>query len=54
MADDVRDAKIPKEWDNLLFHNEEEMKLFPYNKMAVRLWGAVKELQKEITNLKEL
>ena len=27
IADDVKDAKIPKEWDNIIFHNDDGMKL---------------------------
>ena len=52
VADDIKDAKMPKEWDNIIYYNDDGMKLLAYNKMAVVLWGCVQELQKEITNLK--
>ena len=54
IADDVKDAKIPKEWDNIIYHNEDNMKLLAYNKMTVVLWGAVKELMTEKDELVEL
>ena len=52
VADDIKDAKMPKEWDNIIYYNDDGMKLLAYNKMAVVLWGCVQEMQKEITNLK--
>ena len=52
IADDVKDAKMPKEWDNILYYNDDGTKLLAYNKMTVVLWGCVQEMQKEITSLK--
>ena len=52
IADDIKDAKMPKEWDNILYYNDDGTKLIAYNKMTVVLWGCVQEMQKEITNLK--
>ena len=52
IADDVKNAKLPPEWDNVIFYNDDGMKLLAYNKMTVILWGAVQEMQKEITSLK--
>ena len=52
IADDIKDAKMPKEMDNIIYYNEEGIKLLAYNKMSVVLWGCVQEMQKEITNLK--
>ena len=52
IADDIKDAKMPKEWDNIIYYNDEGVKLLAYNKMAVVLWGCVQEMQKEITHLK--
>ena len=52
IADDIKDAKMPKEWDNIIYYNDEGIKLLAYNKMTVVLWGCVQELQKEITSLK--
>ena len=52
IADDVKNAKLPPEWDNIIFYNDDGMKLLAYNKMTVILWGAVQEMQKEITSLK--
>ena len=43
---------MPSEWDNIIYYNEEGVKLLAYNKMSVVLWGCVQEMQKEITNLK--
>ena len=51
-ANDVKDAKTPPEWDNVIYYNNEGTKSLAYNKMAVVLWGCVQEMQKEITNLK--
>ena len=52
IADDIKNAKMPSEWDNIIYYNEEGVKLLAYNKMSVVLWGCVQEMQKEITNLK--
>ena len=52
IADDVKNAKLPPEWDNVIFYNDDGMKLLAYNKLTVILWGAVQEMQKEITSLK--
>ena len=66
VADDIKDAKMPKEWDNIIYYNDGGMKLLAYNKMAVVLWGCVqqvinekdelletvKDMKKDITNLK--
>ena len=52
IADDIKDAKMPKEWDNIIYYNDEGIKLLAYNKMTVVLWGCVQELQKEIASLK--
>ena len=52
VADDVKDAKMPPECDNIIYHNDNGVKSLAYNKMAVVLWGCVQEKQKEITNLK--
>ena len=52
IADDLKDAKLPKEWDNILYYNDDGTKLLAYNKMTVVLWGCVQEMQKEITHLK--
>ena len=46
IADDVKNAKLSPEWDNIIFHNDNGMKLLAYNKMTVVLWGAVQEMQK--------
>ena len=53
IADDVKDAKLPEEWDNIIFHNDGGMKLLAYNKLTVVLWGCVKELMKEAEDLKK-
>ena len=39
IADDIKDAKMPKEWDNIIYYNHEGIKLLAYNKMSVVLWG---------------
>ena len=52
IADDVKNAKLPPEWDNIIFYNDDGMKLLAYNKMTVILRGAVQEMQKEITSVK--
>ena len=51
IADDVKDAKMPKEWD-IMYYSDEGLKLLAYNKMTVVLWICVQEMQKEITYLK--
>ena len=43
---------MPKEWDNVIYYNDDGTKLLAYNKMTVVLWGCVQEMQKEITSLK--
>ena len=52
IADDVKDAKLPPEWDNIIYYAEDH-KLLAYNKMTVILWGAVKELMSEVEDLKK-
>ena len=52
IADDIEDAKMPKDWDNIIYYNDEGLKLLAYKKMTVVLWVCVQQLQKEITNLK--
>ena len=37
IADDVKNAKLPPEWDNIIFYNDDGMKLLAYNKMTVIL-----------------
>ena len=53
IADDVKDAKLPEEWDNIIFYNDGGMKLLAYNKLTVVLSGCVKELMKEVEDLKK-
>ena len=53
VADDLKDAKMPKEWDNIIYYNDDGMKLLAYNKSAVVLWGCVQELMKEVEDLKK-
>ena len=53
VADDIKDAKMPPEWDNIIYYNDDGMKLLAYNKTAVVLWGCVQELQKEVEDLKK-
>ena len=43
----MKDAKKPKEWDNIIYYNENGMKSLAYNKRAVALWGCVQEMQKK-------
>ena len=43
---------MPPEWDNIIYYNDDGMKLLAYNRMAVALWGCVQEMQKEMTSLK--
>ena len=53
IADDIKDAKMPPEWDNIIYYNDEGIKLLAYYKMGVVLWGCVQELQKEVEDLKK-
>ena len=53
VADDIKDAKMPKEWDNIIYYNDDGMKLLAYNKTSVVLWGCVQELMKEVEDLKK-
>ena len=53
IADDIKDAKMPSEWDNIIYYNDDGMKLLAYNKTAVVLWGCVQELMKEVEDLKK-
>ena len=53
IADDIKDAKMPKEWDNIIYYNDDGMKLLAYNKTAVVLWGCVQELMEEVEDLKK-
>ena len=53
IADDIKDAKMPKEWDNIIYYNDDGMKLLAYNKTSVVLWGCVQELMKEVEDLKK-
>ena len=34
-------------WENMIFYNDDGMKLLAYNKMTVILWGAVQHLISE-------
>ena len=66
IADDIKDAKMPPEWDNIIYYNDDGIKLLAYNKLTVVLWGCVqqiiqekdellemvKDMKKDITNLK--
>ena len=52
VADDIKDAKMPNEWDNIIYYNDDGMKRLAYNKMSVVLLGCVQDMMKEITNLK--
>ena len=47
IADDIKDAKMPSEWDNIIYYNEEGVKLLAYNKMSVVLWGCVQQVINE-------
>ena len=53
VADDIKDAKMPPEWDNIIYYNDDGMKLLAYNKTSVVLWGCVQELMKEVEDLKK-
>ena len=54
IADDIRDAKLPPEWDNIIYYNEEGIKLLAYNKLTVVLWGCMQEVIKEKDDLYDL
>ena len=43
---------MPSEFDNIMYYNDEGIKLLAFNKMAVVPWGCVQEMRKEITYLK--
>ena len=53
VADDIKDAKMPKEWDNIIYYNDDGMKLLAYNKTTVVLWGCVRQLMEEVEDLKK-
>ena len=53
VADDIKDAKMPPLWDNIIYYNDDGMKLLAYNKMAVVLWGCVQQLMEEVEDLKK-
>ena len=53
LADDSKDAKMPKEWDNIIYYNHDGTKLLAYNKTSVVLWGCVQELMKEVEDLQK-
>ena len=40
VADDIKDAKMPNEWDNIIYYNDDGMKLLAYNKCSL-CFGAV-------------
>ena len=40
IADDLKDAKLPPEWDNIVFYSDDGMKLLAYNKLTVIYCGA--------------
>ena len=52
IADDWLKADIPKEWQNLVWMGKDDYMRMDYAKTNVVLWGAVQEMQKEITGLK--
>ena len=54
IADDLKDAKMPPEWDNIIFYNDDGMKLLAYNKLTFVLWGAVKEIMTEKDELVDM
>ena len=54
IADDVKNAKLPPEWDNIISYNDDGMKLLAYNKMTVILWGALQHLISEKDELFDL
>ena len=41
------------EWDNIIYYNDDGMKLLAYNKTAVVLWGCVQQLQNEVEDLRK-
>ena len=53
IADDIKNAKMPSEWDNIIYYNEEGVKLLAYNKMSVVLWGCVQQVINEKDELLE-
>ena len=53
IADDIKDAKMPSAWDNIVYYNDDGMKLLAYNKTAVVLWGCVQQLQKQVEDLEK-
>ena len=52
IADDWMQADLPKQWENLVWKGKDDYMRMDYAKTNVILWGAVQEMQKEITNLK--
>ena len=54
VADDIKDAKMPPEWDNIIYYNDDGMKLLAYNKMAVVLWGCVQQVINEKDELLDM
>ena len=53
IADDIKNAKMPSEWDNIIYYNEEGVKLLAYNKLSVVLWGCVQQVINEKDELLE-
>ena len=45
---------MPSEWDNIIYYNEEGVKLLAYNKMSVVLWGCVQQVINEKDELLEM
>ena len=45
---------MPSEWDNIVYYNDDGMKLLAYNKTAVVLWGAVQQIIQEKDELTDL
>ena len=43
VADDIEDAKMPNEWDNIIYYNDDGMKLLAYDKMSVVVWVVCKK-----------
>ena len=54
IADDIKNANMPSEWDNIIYYNEEGVKLLAYNKMSVVLWGCVQQVINEKDELLEI
>ena len=54
IADDIKDAKMPSEWDNIVYYNDDGMKLLAYNKTAVVLWGCVQQIIQEKDELLDM